>query len=58
MCIRDSFYTVYAIQRFDAGALVVARLTAVFALSQTLANPVMGWAADRWGCLLYTSRCV
>ena len=43
------FYTVYAIQRFDAGPLVVARLTAVFALSQTLANPVMGWAADRWG---------
>lgn len=43
------FYTVYAIQRFDAGPLVVARLTAVFALSQTLANPIMGWAADRWG---------
>lgn len=43
------FYAVYAIQRFDAGPLVVARLTAVFALSQTLANPVMGWAADRWG---------
>lgn len=43
------FYAVYAIQRFHAGPLVVARLTAVFALSQTLANPVMGWAADRWG---------
>lgn len=47
--MASGFYTIYAIQRFAAGPLLVARLAAVFALSQTLANPLLGWAADRWG---------
>lgn len=47
--MASAFYTIYAIQRFDAGPLLVARLVAAFALSQTLANPLLGWAADRYG---------
>ncbi len=44
-----AYYTLYALRRFDAGAEMVGWLTAVFAAAQTLGNPLLGWAGDRWG---------
>jgi len=44
-----AFYTVYAITRFEVSATTAGWLTATFAVAQTVANPALGWAGDRWG---------
>lgn len=44
-----AFYTIYAVKHFHVRGTTAGGLTAAFALAQTVANPVMGWAGDRWG---------
>lgn len=43
-----AFYTVYAARRLEAGEYAVGILTSVLMISQTIANPLLGWIADRW----------
>ena len=43
-----SFYTVYAATRLEAGEYAVGIVTSVLLFSQVLANPLLGWVADRW----------
>jgi MFS family permease len=44
-----SFYTIYAVRRFNMGDQTAGVLTGVLLLSQTVANPILGWIGDRWG---------
>ena len=43
-----AFYTVYAVQELGMSKMNVGILTAVLMATQIIANPVMGWAGDRW----------
>lgn len=43
-----SFYTIYAVREFDMPAETVGVMTGVLMLSQTVANPLLGWLGDRW----------
>jgi MFS family permease len=43
-----SFYTVYAATRLEAGEYAVGILTSVLLFTQVIANPLLGWIADRW----------
>lgn len=44
-----SFYTVYAVERFQVTAVTVGWLTSLLLGIQIFSNPVMGWVGDRWG---------
>ncbi|HEY1015663.1 MAG TPA: MFS transporter [Herpetosiphonaceae bacterium] len=46
--MASAFYTIYAVRRFGMGEEMIGALTAVFLLSQTVANPLMGWLGDRF----------
>lgn len=47
--MASAFYTVYAVRRFGLGEETIGVLAAVFMISQTVANPLMGWLGDRFG---------
>jgi MFS family permease len=42
------FYTVYAVVRMGASEVSVGILTSVLMITQVIANPLLGWLADRW----------
>ncbi|MDX9990456.1 MAG: MFS transporter [Anaerolineales bacterium] len=44
-----AFYIVYGLRRFGMDGVTAGFLTASLTISQTVANLVMGWLADRWG---------
>jgi MFS family permease len=44
-----AFYIVYGLRRFDMDGVTAGLLTAALTISQTVANVIMGWLADRWG---------
>ncbi len=43
-----AFYTVYAVQKHGMTVLTVGILTSVLFITQVVANPLVGWIADRW----------
>jgi MFS family permease len=43
-----SFYTVYAVRRFDMDTQVAGVMTAVLMLAQVVSHPVIGWLGDHW----------
>lgn len=43
-----SFYTIFAVRRFEMSAETVGVLTGILMLSQMVANPLLGWLGDRW----------
>jgi MFS family permease len=43
-----SFYMVYASKRLMASDYTLGVLTSVLMISQVIANPLLGWIADRW----------
>ena len=44
----QAFLTVYVVARYGATPAAVGVMTGVFMVSQTVANPLMGWLGDRW----------
>ncbi len=44
-----SFFTVYAVERFQMTAVTVGWLTSLLLGIQIFSNPLMGWVGDRWG---------
>ncbi|MCY3780978.1 MAG: MFS transporter [Chloroflexi bacterium] len=44
-----SFYTIFAIRRFDMSPETVGVMTSVLLLANTLSSSVIGWVGDRWG---------
>ncbi len=44
-----AFYIVYAVRHHGLGEAAAGLMTGVLLVSQTLANPLLGWLADRWG---------
>jgi MFS family permease len=44
-----NFYTIYAVRRFQMSAEVAGVMTGVLLFAQTVANPILGWAGDRFG---------
>jgi MFS family permease len=47
--MASAFYTLYAIQRFQAGAEAVAQFTAVLMATRTVAYLLVGWLGDAKG---------
>jgi MFS family permease len=43
-----SFYTIYAVRQFHMDDITAGALTFVLMISQTVANPILGWIGDRW----------
>lgn len=43
-----AFYTVYAVRHLGVSELMIGVMTGVLTISQTAANPLMGWLGDRW----------
>jgi MFS family permease len=43
-----SFYAVYAVHFLGMNALEAGIMTSVLLISMTVANPLLGWLADRW----------
>jgi len=43
-----AFYTIYAVEKLGMSSLTVGIMTSVLFITQTVANPVLGWLADRW----------
>ncbi len=44
-----AFYTVFAVRKHGMSELTVGVMTSVLLITQTIANPLLGWLADRWG---------
>ena len=43
-----SFYTIYAVKKLGMSNITVGIMTSILFITQTVANPVLGWLADRW----------
>jgi Arabinose efflux permease len=43
-----AFYTIYAVEKLGMDAVTVGIMTSILFITQTIANPVLGWLADRW----------
>ncbi len=43
-----AFYTVYAVKHHGMSELTVGIMTGVLLITQTIANPLLGWLADHW----------
>lgn len=43
-----AFYTVYAVRTHGMNEVMAGVMTSVLLITQTAANPILGWAADRW----------
>ncbi len=46
--MAGAFYTVYAVRYLGMSKMTTGILTSVLLVTQVLANPVLGWIADRW----------
>ena len=44
-----AFYTVFAVRQQGMSTLMVGVMTSILLITQTIANPLLGWLADRWG---------
>jgi len=43
-----AFYTVFAVKKIGMDNLTVGIMTSLLMITQTVANPVLGWISDRW----------
>jgi MFS family permease len=43
-----AFYTIYAVRHYGMSAQTAGVMTGLLMLSQTIANPLLGWLGDRW----------
>jgi MFS family permease len=43
-----AFYTVYVVRTYGISAETAGLMTGMLMAAQTIANPIMGWAGDRW----------
>lgn len=43
-----AFYTIYAVKSLGMGNITIGIMTSVLFITQTIANPVLGWLADKW----------
>jgi MFS family permease len=46
--VAFAFYTIYAVRYHGMSEGTAGLVTGVFAATQTVTNPIMGWAGDRW----------
>jgi MFS family permease len=46
--VAFAFYTIYAVRHHGMSEGAAGLVTGVYAATQTLANPIMGWVGDRW----------
>ena len=46
--VAFGFYTIYAVRHHGMSEGIAGLVTGVFAATQTVANPIMGWGGDRW----------
>jgi MFS family permease len=46
--VAFAFYTIYAVRHHGMSESTAGLVTAVYAVTQTAANPIMGWVGDRW----------
>jgi MFS family permease len=46
--MAGAFYTVYAVRHHGMTELTAGVMTSVLLITQTAANPLLGWIADRW----------
>jgi len=44
-----SFFTVYAVRRFDMTPQIAGIMTGALLMGQVISAPLMGWLGDRWG---------
>jgi MFS family permease len=44
-----AFYTVFAVRQQGMSEVMVGIMTSVLLITQTIANPLLGWLADQWG---------
>jgi len=44
-----AFYIIYCVKQYSMNDLTAGLLTAAQTISAIIANPLMGWAGDRWG---------
>lgn len=44
-----AFYIVYAVRHHSMGEATAGIMIGILLISQTVANPLLGWLADRWG---------
>lgn len=44
-----AFYTVYAVRHLQMNEITAGVMTGVLMITQVVANPLLGWIADRWG---------
>jgi MFS family permease len=47
--VAFAFYTIYAVRHHGMSEGTAGLVTGVYAVTQTAANPIMGWVGDRWG---------
>ncbi|WP_164689491.1 MFS transporter [Herpetosiphon llansteffanensis] len=47
--MATAFFTVYAVKRFGLDDQTAGIMTAIYLITQTIANPIMGWLGDRIG---------
>ena len=55
-----AFYTVYAVKELGMDNIAVGILTSILFITQTVANPILGWLADKWSrkwILVFGSLC-
>jgi MFS family permease len=43
-----AFYTVFAVKKIGMDNLTIGIMTSVLLITQTIANPVLGWLSDHW----------
>jgi MFS family permease len=46
--MATAFYTVYAVRTYGINAETAGFMTGTLMVAQTVGNPIMGWAGDRW----------
>jgi MFS family permease len=46
--MASAFYTVYVVRTYGVSAETAGLMTGMLMAAQTIANPIMGWAGDRW----------
>ncbi len=46
--MASSFYTVYVVRTYGISAETAGLMTGALMAAQTIGNPIMGWAGDRW----------
>jgi MFS family permease len=44
-----AFYTVFAVRQHGMSDFTVGVMTSILLITQTVANPLLGWLADHWG---------